>query len=207
MPLKAPKIVMTLLGLLSFSQLASAQSYDRERIQNMLAPPKILQSRTHIVSLELSNQNYNFESSAGDEKIQTQSYGVGYGQNFRRLEAGIRLFQINSEDEESNTQSSSLKTEIYGRFNIIQNIPEEFFIPYVELGIGQHSGFKNSSSNKLRGNFTHIALGLDWYPFREYVALGFEMKSESNDLKLSGSSSGSAEIVQTGFRLNYRLVF
>ena len=206
MPFKVPQLLMTLAAL-SFTSFSSAQSYDRERIQNMLAPPKILQTRTHVVSLELNNQNYQYSSGSLDEEIQTQSYGFGYGQNFRRFEAGIRLLQINAENEELDTQSSSLKTEVYGRINIIQNIPEEFFIPYVELGIGQNSGFKNSSANKLDGSFTQFALGLDWYPFRQYIALGFEIKSESNKLNLSGSSSGSAEIVQTGFGLNYRLVF
>ena len=206
MPFKVPQLLMTLAAL-SFTSFSSAQSYDRERIQNMLSPPKILQTRKHIVSVEFNNQNYKYTSNSLKEEIQTQSYGFGYGQNFRRFETGIRLLQINADNEQLDTQSSSLKTEVYGRFNIIQNIPEEFFIPYVEIGIGQLTGFKNSSSSKLGGSFSQVALGMDWYPFREYIALGFELKSESNNLNLSGSSSGAAEIVQTGFRLNYRLVF
>ncbi|AHZ83608.1 hypothetical protein Bb109J_c2998 [Bdellovibrio bacteriovorus] len=143
--------------------------------------------------------------SGESRKVEIQ---IEFARNFTRYEIGTFLTNSYREVEDEN-----LTTTVFGalvRFNFIENMPGNNFVPYFAgylVLAGQEYNSAVSDEYEISGNGLGAALGFNWFPLGEIFALNAELRRLSGDLDNNASPKLKVEEEQTTVNVGWRIYF
>lgn len=174
-------------------------------------PHSALRKREHTLSWKYSSGSGELEIEGLTGSLETHSgeSNISYGYNTGRFEPGIAFYSTVSKGED--TKSSVGLFTLYGRLNIIENIPGNDYIPYLALAFqsyaeeGESSGIDYDSD----GRGLAFQLGISIFPLSEICAveIGFFSSKISGDFKLDGSQSVDFDLKRSGLGVGYSIYF
>ncbi len=170
-----------------------------------------LRKREHSLSWKYSSGRgeIEIEGLAGSLETDSGESNISYGYNTGRFEPGIVYSSTVSKGED--TKSSVGLFTLYGRLNIIENIPGNDYIPYLALAFQSYAEEGESSGIDYDADGRGLAfqLGISIFPLSEIFAveIGFFSSKISGDFKLDGSQSVDFDLKRSGLGIGYSIYF
>ncbi|WP_347358054.1 hypothetical protein [Bdellovibrio sp.] len=146
-------------------------------------------------------------SSASHELKQVE-IGFEFARNFSRYEFGAFLSNLYREREDENVNTTIVGALV--RFNFVENIAPNNFIPYFTgylILAGQEYNSTTSDGYEISGNGLGAGFGFNWFPFGEIFAVHAEVRRLTGDLDNNASPKLKVEEQQTTVHAGWRIYF
>lgn len=183
-----------------------------EKAKNVVTEKNVnldhLRKREHRLSWNYQSSNVKVDVETLPKAESDQGLlNIDYGYNWGRFEIGAG-YGFSLSDNGASKLTTGLLT-VYGRLNILENKPENNFIPYLALGVQSYLEELNSTADlDTKGNGWAFQVGFSWFPLGEIYAVEVALFASNikGDVK-SGTTTLDATIQRTGLAVGYSIFF